>query len=58
MKITGTMAEMAWQTTHVAETVKMPVSFMPYSNQGLLEWFLWHVTLCLTEPYDMFMMCS
>ena len=32
--------------------------FMLYSNQGLLEWFLWHVTLCLTEPYDMFMMCS
>ena len=29
MKITGTMAEMAWQTTHVAETVKMPVSIMP-----------------------------
>ena len=29
MNITGTMAEMAWLTTHVAETVIMPVSIMP-----------------------------
>ena len=48
------------------------MSYLPnllYFNKGLLEWFLWHVTLCLSEPlscsqpshslwYDTFMMCS